>query len=221
MARTPAQERSRGRQAAAAAARLRPSPPRLGPFDFVPAPELRTWALETFVAESGALHNPAHLHLQQAHVGFLWTAVENVRQGRQVLGQAEMPNPKGGKWAIARQEFQLRSWFGPAALDFLITIDADYAGECSDAEFCALVEHELLHCAQAKDEFGGPRFNRDTGRPIYAMRGHDVEEFADIVSRYGADAAGVRAFVEAASRPPLLEAKAIAGACGTCVSRAA
>lgn len=208
------------RRAAAAAARRRPAAPRLGPFDFAPAPELRGWALETFVAGSGALHNPTHGHLAQAHLGFLWTAVENHRQGRTVLGQAEMPNPKGGKWAIARQEYQLRGWFGGLP-DFVITINADYASECGDAEFCALVEHELLHCAQARDEWGAPRFNRETGRPIFAMRGHDVEEFTDIVARYGADAAGVRAFVDAASRKPLLEAKAIAQACGTCLARAA
>ncbi|WP_267902481.1 putative metallopeptidase [Sinorhizobium meliloti] len=38
--------------------------------------------------------------------------------------------------------------------------------------------------------------------PVFTVRGHDVEEFVGVVRRYGADAAGVRAIVDAANRPP-------------------
>ncbi|WP_420376855.1 putative metallopeptidase [Sinorhizobium medicae] len=53
------------------------------------------------------------------------------------------------------------------------------------------------------------------------MRGHDVEDFVGVVRRYGADAAGVRAIVDAANRPPEIARANIAHACGTCQLRVA
>ncbi|WP_410176653.1 putative metallopeptidase [Sinorhizobium medicae] len=60
------------------------------------------------------------------------------------------------------------------------------------------------------------RFSRSTGRPVFTIRGHDVEEFVRVVCGYGADAAGVRAIVDAANRPPVIARAQIADACGTC-----
>ena len=48
-----------------------------------------------------------------------------------------------GKWSRAPIELQLQTWF-VGVPDFLLTFDAHYASMCSDAEFCALVEHELI-----------------------------------------------------------------------------
>ncbi|WP_234804027.1 putative metallopeptidase [Ensifer adhaerens] len=48
------------------------------------------------------------------------------------------------------------------------------------------------------------------------MRAHDVEAFAGVVRRYGADAAGVRAMVDAANQKPEIARVQIAHACGTC-----
>ncbi|WP_327437394.1 putative metallopeptidase [Sinorhizobium meliloti] len=39
---------------------------------------------------------------------------------------------------------------------------------------------------------------RACGAPVFTIRGHNVEEFVGVVRRYGADAAGVRAIVDAA-----------------------
>jgi hypothetical protein len=44
-----------------------------------------------------------------------------------------------------------------------------------------------------------PKFNKQTERPVFAMRGHIVEELIGVVRQYGADAAGVRALIEAAA----------------------
>src|SRR3546814_16818671 len=63
---------------------------------------------------------------------------------------------------------QIRNWFGHAP-DFLITISAVWAGDMDDANFCALIEHEMFHCAQARNEYGEPRFGRD-GSPMFEMR---------------------------------------------------
>jgi hypothetical protein len=81
------------------------------------------------------------------------------------------------------------------------------------------VEHELGHAGQAKDEFGGPRFSRETGKPLFTMRPHDVEVFVFEAERYGVQhAAGKSAeFVAAANRPPTIAAASIAAACGACL----
>ncbi|NRP70767.1 hypothetical protein ILFOPFJJ_01649 [Ensifer psoraleae] len=84
-----------------------------------------------------------------------------------------------------------------------------------------LVEHELYHAAQETDAFGAPKFSKSTGRPIFTIRGHDVEEFVGVVRRYGADAAGVRAMVDAANQKPEIARVQIAHPCGTCQLRVA
>lgn len=186
-----------------------------------PSEELAEWAIATFVAEEATLRNDDHAHLRSAEVGFLWTNVANTRQGRRILGEAEVGRPRGtmGKWPRARAEAQLLQWFG-AVPDFLVTIDARYAADCEDAEFCALVEHELYHCGQERDEFGAPKFTK-WGQPVFGMRGHDIEEFVGVVRRYGASAAGVQDLIDAAKHKPEVARANISQACGTCALRAA
>jgi hypothetical protein len=184
-----------------------------------PAPELEAWARATFIDEGALLENEEHVHLRDATIGFLWAAVANARQGRSVVGQAELCQNVGGfgKWAKARAEQQLEEWFGVVP-DFIITVFAPYAAECSDATFCALIEHELSHCGQERDAYGMRKF-KSSGEPAFAMRGHDVEEFVGVVARYGADAAGVRALIDAAAAGPSIGAAEIGFACGTCLGR--
>lgn len=194
---------------------------------FQPAPDLWAWIASAYLEEGGPLFNPDHAHLGPAFIGFLWTNAENRRQQRRIVGQAEMPERsirgKGGRWQQARAEMQLRDWFGGDLPDFLITLDAVFAADCDDATFCALVDHELTHCAQAVDEFGMPRFNQQTGDPIWTIRGHDLEEFVSVVRRFGVEAAGPQAaeFVIAAAQKPEIAPARLAQACGTCIARAA
>lgn len=183
---------------------------------FEPSPELEAWAVETFIRPGAALQNPEHEHLQSARVGFVWTTVANSRHMNPIAGQAERPMFQGGKWAKRRQEMQMESWFGEVP-DFVITIDANYARQCDDASFCALIEHELYHCGQAKNDFGMPKFTQ-SGLPVFAIRGHDVEEFVGIVRRYGVgSAAGATArLVQAGLEAPEIKPARIAAACGCC-----
>jgi hypothetical protein len=185
---------------------------------FAPAPEVAAWMRDTFILEGTPLHNAEHEHLEGARIGVLWTNVGYVNQGRIVMGQAEIPKCQGNRWLKARVDYQMQHWFSEG-LDFLITLHAPIAAELSDAGFCALCEHEMLHCGQKKDAFGAPMFNRMTGAPVFCVRGHDVEEFVSVVWRYGAGAASaaVTQLVEAASRAPKVAAAEIAAACGTCL----
>lgn len=186
---------------------------------FMPAPDVRRWAIDTFLTEGGQLHNPDHEHLQHADLEFVWASGGFAKQGRTVLGQCEEVTFRAGPWQKGRQEQQMREWFGSVP-DFIITLDADYARKCSDLEFCALVEHELFHIGHLNDEYGAPAFYRDSGLPKLGMRGHDVEEFVGVVRRYGASA-DVQRLIDAAKAGPEVGKLNIARACGTCLLRAA
>jgi hypothetical protein len=182
---------------------------------FAPAPELETWLRSTFIEEGATLQNDDHFHLRFAQIGVLWTSVENARQGRRVVGQAERNPAAMGKWTRARAELQICGWFGGIP-DFILTFDVGYAAICFDAQWCALCEHELSHCGVERDAFGAPKFMKSTGLPAFALRGHDVEEFVGVVRRYGAAAAGVQAMIDAAAGGPTIAAADIDFACGNC-----
>jgi hypothetical protein len=206
----------------------RPLPPQraceyLGKPLFLPAPKLAEWARATFLDSDSRLYNEEHRHLLRANIAYLWTNVPNKRAMRTIIATAEMPQPKGGAWKKGREEYQLDAWFGDwfAHVDFLITVYAPYAEDADHWSWCATIEHELYHCAQARNARGALRFNKETGKPIYAMKGHDVEEHTGVVERYGARAAGVLDFVAAANRKPKFGRADIVGACGTCLAKAA
>lgn len=183
---------------------------------FMVAPELRDWTRAVFIEDGGPLTNPDHAHLLTCKLEFVWTGEENNRAGRRVLGQTELMPPMAmGKWQRGRAIHQVEEWFGVVP-DFLITIDATTASMLDDASFCALIEHELYHCAQKLDRYGQPMFDRDTGEPKFAIRGHDVEEFTGVVARYGTEATGTTRMVEAANRGPTVATASISAACGTC-----
>ena len=198
----------------------RPRPPAemFGSFPprFLRAADLEAWLRATFIEFGGPLYNDEHGHLAAAAIGALWTIEANSRHMQAIVGQAEMPTFQGGKWTKARQEAQMEAWFG-CVPDFVLTFDAAYAVEATDATWCALCEHELLHCGQAKGVFGEPKFRRD-GNPVFAMRGHDVEEFVTVVRRYGvaASAGRVGELVAAAMEEPSVGIADIAACCGTC-----
>lgn len=188
------------------------------PKSLVPAPEIGRWVEETILAENGPLHNPDHSHLIDADLCFLWASNAFTKQGRTVVGQAEQVMFRAGGWQKARQEQQMREWFGHVP-DFIITLAADYCAQASDAEFCALVEHELYHIGQAVDEFGAPKFTKE-GLPKLALRGHDIEEFVGVVRRYGASDDVSRLVTAAQSKPEVAQLN-IARACGTCLLKSA
>lgn len=188
---------------------------------FQPAPDVGLWVEATILADGAPLQNPDHHHLRGADLEFLWASGAFEKQARIVIGQAEEVAIRAGGWQRWRVEQQFEDWFGrmPA---FLITLAADYCAQCTDAEFCSLVEHELYHVAQALDAFGAPKFTRQ-GMPVLRIRGHDVEEFVGVVRRYGKgrENSAVSQLVAAAQRRPEVHTADIAHACGTCMSAAA
>ncbi|MFG6090739.1 putative metallopeptidase [Enterobacter soli] len=125
----------------------------------IPANEVNEWISRQILSDSGSIHNPDHEHLLEADLCFMWASGSFVKKGRYVLGQAEQVMFRAGGWQKARMEQQMYEWFGRIP-KFIITLAADYCSQCSDLEFCALVEHELYHIAQATDDFDAPKSKR-------------------------------------------------------------
>ncbi|WP_454846075.1 putative metallopeptidase [Pseudomonas farris] len=188
------------------------------PISFAPAPDVADWLFSTIIDPDGELHNKDHEHLIDADLAVLWAAGGFTKQGRTVVGQAEQVTFRCGPWQKGRQEQQMTQWFGRVP-SYLITLDASYCAQCSDADFCALIEHELYHIAQEHDEYGAPKFTKE-GMPKLCMRGHDVEEFVGVVRRYGASP-DVQALVDAANSPAEVGKLNISRACGTCLLKSA
>ncbi|MCG3026809.1 hypothetical protein L7Q76_04045 [Pseudomonas aeruginosa] len=183
-----------------------------------PAPEVGEWVQAAILGEGGELHNSDHAHLIDAPLRFLWASACFEKQGRTVVGQAEAVIFRAGGWQKARQEQQMIDWFGEVP-GFVITLAADYCSQCSDLEFCALVEHELYHICQEHNQYGEPKFTEE-GFPKLKLRGHDVEEFVGVVRRYG-PSKDVQYLIDAASRPPEVAKINISRACGTCLLKSA
>ena len=196
--------------------------PEFDPIDFEPAHDLRNWILETFIYQDGPLYNPEHDHIQLFDRDFfavLWASSAFVKAEKMVLGQCERVMINVGGWKKARQELQLRNWFGYIPT-YIITIDAQYASEATDTDFCALIEHELCHIGVKRDEDGNIQVSNMTGEPKHYLRGHDVEEFNTVVQRYGASEA-VQAMVDLVSAGPTIGKAKIAQSCGTCLLKLA
>lgn len=187
---------------------------------FMPAPEVLAWIQAQVLAADGVLHNPDHSHLIDGDIEVMWASSAYAKQGRTVLGTTEQVMFRAGGWQKGRQEAQMMQWFGRVP-GFLVTLAADFCAQAADAEFAALVEHELYHIDHKRDAISGePLFDKETGLPKLCMRGHDVEEFVGVVRRYG-PSVDVTRLIEAAANGPEVAAVNIARACGTCLERAA
>lgn len=140
---------------------------------------------------------PEHAHLKAGEptVRFLMRGFDKTEAGRQILGSVHLPVVQGKLKELF--DWMLEEKLGLIP-DFLIILDADYWEAVTDREREILMFHEMSHCVQAVDKWGDPRFHRDTGEPVWALAGHDVEEFTSVVRRYGAWNAELEEFIGAA-----------------------
>lgn len=187
-----------------------------------PCQELDEFTRETFLNENHFLFNLDHIHLTKARIGYLFTTEANSRNGKGIIGLCEIPMFRCGKWQKARQEQQIYEWFDFMP-DFLITFSAPFWMAQLEAQIpqnaLSLYEHELYHSGQATDMFGVPKFSKTTGKPIFSMAPHSLEEHTGVVRRYGIEASGQDAvdFVEAANQEPEIAPAKLKGLCGACL----
>jgi hypothetical protein len=171
-----------------------------------------------FIDEDGPLHNPEHEHLDKATIGFAWAPEENSRNMRRILGQTELMPPMAmGKWQRGRAIAQMADWFGePPRLPHH---DRQSSPPASTTPASAPSSSTSSTIApRRRTRFGHPKFHRDTGEPMWGIRGHDVEEFVGVVARYGTEATGTTDLVKAgAARRWSRWRRRLA--CGTCAER--
>jgi predicted metallopeptidase len=125
--------------------------------EYTRAPE----EVEEIASEIIAAH---HEHLEDVKIVFLMRSPTPRRGGRVVLGSASKASAKHR--ALAGENYR-----------FIIELAADEWNDLTPEQKRALVDHELCHCCRVED---------DKGEIVYSIRGHDVEEFQEIVERHGA-----------------------------------
>jgi len=106
-----------------------------------------------------------HPHLIPARILYLFTDAARSKAGRVVLGSA--------KRLSALEQFLTREDEEDAqtAYDFIILMSSEEWQLLTPTQREALVDHELMHCT--------------VGKNGWALRGHDVEEFREIIERHG------------------------------------
>lgn len=141
---------------------------------------------------------PEHQHLRDNEIDIDWLMRndEKIKQGRAILGTVYEPTVQGELKDLF--EFMLERLLGRVP-KFLVILDTQYWRKATDLQREILVFHELSHIRQKLDRYGAPRFDKD-GVPVYGLQGHDVEEFTQVVARYGAWNDEIREFVAAAQR---------------------
>lgn len=130
---------------------------------------------------------PAHAHLHEATIGYLFRDEEIRRGGKVTWASTHLSGLQGAsaKYWGRFIEWSLYRIFGFEP-DFVILIDRNIWGGLTPAQKLALIDHELCHSSQALDAEGQPRFNQLTGAPIWRIKEHDVEEFTEVIQRHGA-----------------------------------
>ncbi|RVT91454.1 hypothetical protein EOD42_22625 [Rhodovarius crocodyli] len=135
------------------------------------------------------------LRIAKPDILVLMRHVPKLRGGKRELGSMGLPGFQG---AYAQLGMWLLEEFHGSIPAFILTLDAEFWEEASERQREALIFHELMHCMQALDKDGEPRFDAE-GLPVWAIRPHDIEEFNEVVRRYGAWLPDVKAFISAAT----------------------
>ena len=141
------------------------------------------------------LEFPEHetLLVGNATIDWLFRAKEKRKQGRLIIGTCYQPRVQGDLSDLF--DFLLSQYVGRMP-DYLIVLDLTTWLDASPLQREILCFHELKHAGQARDLLGLPRFDR-AGMPIWALHAHDLEEFDDVVRRYGVHNSDVDFFLKA------------------------
>ena|SRR5260221_1816734 len=124
-----------------------------------------------------------HLREHKPSVAFLLRNDERIKAGRKILGTVYLPSVQGELRPMFDWLLEEKLGYLPT---FLMVLDRDWWLDRSDREREILMFHEMCHMAIATDRYGTDRFDKATGEPVWTIRGHSVEEFNEVVARYGA-----------------------------------
>lgn len=135
-----------------------------------------------------------HIREHEPQVGFLLREGEYRKNGVRILGTCYLPGVQGNLRPVFDWMLERTFGFFP---EFLIILDAEHWRAATDRDREILMFHEMLHMGIAKDEFGSPKFHRESGEPVWAIRPHDIEEFNEVAARYGQCTPAIEAFMAA------------------------
>lgn len=100
-----------------------------------------------------------HMHLRNARIQYLFLLGEKIKMSK-------------GKAVVACVQITSGLLRLFSSCDFVITIHGETWERLTQSQRVALIDHELCHCIKDEDGF-------------YGTRGHDIEEFKEIVERHG------------------------------------
>lgn len=162
----------------------------------VPGSELGT-AHPATIAER-LMNDPEHRHLREneIRIEYLFRHDAKMRGGKCVLGSVHEPSCQGELRPLF--EWLLLRMFGGIP-DYLMILDRGFWDSVTPQTREALVFHELCHIKQKLDEYGAPKFNKQTGAAIYGLVAHDLEEFNAVVAKYGEWSPDIADFIAAAA----------------------
>jgi len=122
-------------------------------------------------------------HVGEGNIAYLFTEEQIVEAGKVKAGYACIPQVQNRQRKFYEWAVEKAIGYSP---DALIVIDKEIWGMLTDVQKAALVYHELRHLKHSTTGAGKPKYNSETGNPIYQIEGHDVEEFNDVIEHFGA-----------------------------------
>ena len=179
---------------------------------FKPCREVGVWARRHLIDASSPIVNPEHAHLDKARILWLWASYTATAKGG-AIGEAQLNLAQSAAYSQGRSTAMLRDWNGGIHPDFIITLSAPWFAEADEVSKCAVIDHELFHCAQKRNKDGERAFDRLSDRPQWAIRHHDLEEFVGIARRYGAWSPQLQQMKSALEHKPLIGRPLCVGAC--------
>lgn len=151
--------------------------------------DVEPWDILQAQTGRGGVRGP-HEDLKDANISMLWAFWKPTKDGRQTLG----------KMALVPEAYSRVT-----ALDFLLMLHKPSWEAFAEADDPArvrryLVDHELSHGAPQTDEETGDQKVDATGRLLWRIVKHDLEEFYGPIERHGLCLADVRRFADVAQR---------------------
>jgi predicted metallopeptidase len=145
-----------------------------------PKEKIEYWKADEVVEEIGkALISQFHTHLATAKVCYLFRTKAKTNGSKVILGTA------------SRMSDKLKAL---ADFDFIIEIGYDEWRNLNITQKQALIDHELCHCGGEEDP--------QTGAMKWKILPHDLEEFREIVGRYGFWKTDIKDFVQSVRANP-------------------
>lgn len=111
-----------------------------------------------------------HPHLEEATIRYLFTNQTRRKCDKVRLGSTQKLSP------IMRYLTSGENRSVEDGADFIILVGENEWTDLEPDQRRAMVDHELEHCGYEED---------DEGNTKWVIRGHDVEEFAAVITRHG------------------------------------